>query len=245
MVIFQQEHDHEPVWHMLCTVTRYCFVIGKFESISIWTNVNLELISPWRRHPWHHVSPQLDNGSSLGLNQDNKFHVVNMGPPGSCRPQVGPILTTWTLLSGLLTAHWSAAGSSSHFRAFWVTFLKKVCAATRKIVLPKSSLSFCKMIINKNTRRIQNWQKKMTRRFVESYPMNDSIIEKYFLQLIKMRHWQKWTRYRIHTTSIKGHVKVIVFYRYFNSRCCINLLHCRYCHNGFALPFGKKNTLVL
>ena len=33
---------------------------------------------------------------------DSKVHGANMGPgpPGSCRPQVGPMLATWTLLSG-------------------------------------------------------------------------------------------------------------------------------------------------
>ena len=25
-----------------------------------------------------------------------------MGPPGSCRPQMGPMLTPWTLLSGII-----------------------------------------------------------------------------------------------------------------------------------------------
>ena len=33
-------------------------------------------------------------------NPDSKVHVAHMGPPGSCRPQLGPMLAPWTLLSG-------------------------------------------------------------------------------------------------------------------------------------------------
>ena len=38
--------------------------------------------------------------SKRGTNPDSKVHGANMGPPGSCRPQMGPILAPWTLLSG-------------------------------------------------------------------------------------------------------------------------------------------------
>ena len=31
---------------------------------------------------------------------DSKVHGAHMGPPGSCRPQMGPMLAPWTLLSG-------------------------------------------------------------------------------------------------------------------------------------------------
>ena len=33
---------------------------------------------------------------------DRKVQGANMGPPGSCRPQMGPMLAPWTLLSGAL-----------------------------------------------------------------------------------------------------------------------------------------------
>ena len=33
---------------------------------------------------------------------DSKVHGANMGPPESCRPQMGPMLAPWTLLSGIL-----------------------------------------------------------------------------------------------------------------------------------------------
>ena len=38
-----------------------------------------------------------------------KFMGPTWGPPGSCRPQMGPILSTWTLLSGCIFigfSHW-------------------------------------------------------------------------------------------------------------------------------------------
>ena len=34
---------------------------------------------------------------------DSKVHVANMGPTGSCRPHMGPILARWALLSGTCT----------------------------------------------------------------------------------------------------------------------------------------------
>ena len=37
---------------------------------------------------------------------DNKIHENNMGPPGSCRPQMGPMLVPWTLLSGVTLLYW-------------------------------------------------------------------------------------------------------------------------------------------
>ena len=36
---------------------------------------------------------------------DSKVHGANMGPPGSCRPQIVPILAPWTLLSGVSCLH--------------------------------------------------------------------------------------------------------------------------------------------
>ena len=40
---------------------------------------------------------------------DSKVHWQTWGPPGSCRPQVGPMLASWTLLSG--HAEYSKHGS--------------------------------------------------------------------------------------------------------------------------------------
>ena len=34
-----------------------------------------------------------------------KFMGPTWGPPGSCRPQMGPILAPWTLLSGVYCYH--------------------------------------------------------------------------------------------------------------------------------------------
>ena len=36
-----------------------------------------------------------------------KFMGPTWGPPGSCRPQMGPMLAPWTLLSWTLVSHWS------------------------------------------------------------------------------------------------------------------------------------------
>ena len=38
---------------------------------------------------------------------DSKVHGANMGPPGSCRPQMGPMLAPWTLLSEIFIKQYS------------------------------------------------------------------------------------------------------------------------------------------
>ena len=39
--------------------------------------------------------------SLMPVYPDTKFMEATWGPPGSCRPQMGPMLAPWTLLSGL------------------------------------------------------------------------------------------------------------------------------------------------
>ena len=46
---------------------------------------------------------------------DSKVHGANMGPPGSCRPQIGPMLAPWTLLS------WMVGTTSWYGHAFRIT----------------------------------------------------------------------------------------------------------------------------
>ena len=36
---------------------------------------------------------------------DSKVHGANMGPSGSCWPQMGPMLAPWSLLSGIVSLH--------------------------------------------------------------------------------------------------------------------------------------------
>ena len=38
----------------------------------------------------------------IPISQIAKFMGPTWGPPGSCRPQIGPMLAPWTLLSGML-----------------------------------------------------------------------------------------------------------------------------------------------
>ena len=38
----------------------------------------------------------------IPISQITKFMGPTWGPPGSCRPQIGPMLAPWTLLSGML-----------------------------------------------------------------------------------------------------------------------------------------------
>ena len=46
------------------------------------------------------TNEQLETPQTDLIGHDNKVHVPTWGPPGSCRPQMGPMLAPWTLLSG-------------------------------------------------------------------------------------------------------------------------------------------------
>ena len=53
----------------------------------------------------------LQNGRHFFLFQCDNSQIAKLmeptwGPPGSCRPQMGPMLAPWTLLSGLLCMSW-------------------------------------------------------------------------------------------------------------------------------------------
>ena len=48
------------------------------------------------------------------MSQIANFMGPTWGPPGSCRPQMGPMLVPWTLLSGVLTYHPSFKNSNDN-----------------------------------------------------------------------------------------------------------------------------------
>ena len=64
---------------------------------------------------WSSGSVRKYNDSDI---PDNKVRVANMGPPGSWRPQVGPTLAPWILLSGIpvcCTQPLSSEGHNAYF----------------------------------------------------------------------------------------------------------------------------------
>ena len=54
------------------------------------------------------------------ITQIAKFMGPTRGPPGSCRPQMGPMLTPWTLLSGYTRPH--ARGALTYTRGSLFAF---------------------------------------------------------------------------------------------------------------------------
>ena len=63
----------------------------------------------------------------LDIIPDSKVHGANMGSPGSCRPQMGPMLVPWILLSRMLCKRikrllfeHSASGDAA-IDNFWIT----------------------------------------------------------------------------------------------------------------------------
>ena len=55
---------------------------------------------------------------------DSKVHGANMGPPGPCRPQMGPMLAPWILQSGtLMCAKWAHLCTPGLVAHGWIWFL--------------------------------------------------------------------------------------------------------------------------
>ena len=67
-------------------------VIPWWKISEMWRN--LHWILCWRNVAFYY------SGCSLNSSQITKFMGPTWGPPGSCRPQLGPMLAPWTLLSG-------------------------------------------------------------------------------------------------------------------------------------------------
>ena len=61
--------------------------------------------------------------------QITKFMGPTWGPPGSCRPQMGPMLTPWTLLSGPWWQSWHYGKSSFQWYVKWISVCMGVCVS--------------------------------------------------------------------------------------------------------------------
>ena len=56
---------------------------------------------------WSRTSGAIYVSQPIKTSPDSKVHGTNMGPPGSCQPQMGPMLAPWTWLSGSVCVTWS------------------------------------------------------------------------------------------------------------------------------------------
>ena len=98
--------------------TRLCYAMISMETMQLETRLcnscdlffNEKSNDSWQKYV-KLLNFKLNNQiSTLSLNsavmsQIAKFIGPTWGPPGSCRPQMGPILARWTLLSGVTTDH--------------------------------------------------------------------------------------------------------------------------------------------
>ena len=120
MVIFLQNrhpiHENQPcsvyyefkIWiQSQPSWTSYKASVSILGKISMLNNI-IKISSPiccldfcWK---CFHRSPQMPCGCypQWQISQIAKFMGPTWGPPGSCRPQMGPMLAPWTLLSGML-----------------------------------------------------------------------------------------------------------------------------------------------
>ena len=89
-IYYLQNINMHPSLTLTTCILQYShkkIIICCHNTVGVITEVSLQ--SWWNALAAHHSFP------------DNKVHGANMGPPGSCRPQMGPMLAPWTLLWGL------------------------------------------------------------------------------------------------------------------------------------------------
>ena len=105
-------YNHDVDLHLLVPSQRYPAESCKcacFSGNACLLDVCFQFLFVFQRlvlvhHTWafHFNRLMAEEHDSQQSSQIAKFMGPTWGPPGSCRPQVGPILTPWTLLSGLL-----------------------------------------------------------------------------------------------------------------------------------------------
>ena len=93
-----------------------------------------------------------------GIYPDSKVHGANMGPPGSCRPQMGPMLAPWTLLSVYLfqgdpkfvnlyhaefTSTWHVFIFYHFMRVGWLKHLKSLLVEDKDHCIPHIYDQWC------------------------------------------------------------------------------------------------------
>ena len=71
---------------------------------------------------WHWYIVPLPQRQPVEEHPDNEVHGASMGPTGSCRPQMGPMLTPWTWVQGmarLLVRNYNKPQAASGLIGYW------------------------------------------------------------------------------------------------------------------------------
>ena len=123
-------------WQRVCSKGNSCFKSIMRKSFiqllyvkSIWVRCGTSPLADWAKNG-SNIATMNDNSSSFDFHhtaprkcsQIAKFTGPTWGPPGSCRPQMGPMLVPWTLLSGLWMSY-----SAQHNSKFTYLSYKMIC----------------------------------------------------------------------------------------------------------------------
>ena len=93
--------------HPCSNVSKTIYRMDLYISMASWKTAISPLLTQWRycSLPLSHQYCKVEETS-----QRARFMGPTWGPPGSCRPQMGPMLAPWTFLSGL-GLHWLRLGA--------------------------------------------------------------------------------------------------------------------------------------
>ena len=110
------------------------FFLTFYNGCSYLSRLGLKINHASKRGPCVTVSPN---------HPDGKVHGTNTGPPGSCRPQMGPILAPWSLLSGHLPTITITSTNSRSLRLLEPLFTKRQDVLPLKLVKFRSCDNRC------------------------------------------------------------------------------------------------------
>ena len=90
-------------WHNSLMKIYLCiFFLGYINLICIYDPLDISICCLVGECDWMHLWTTVGHGKDgCWPSQIARFMGPTWGPPGSCRPQVGPMLAPWTLLFGL------------------------------------------------------------------------------------------------------------------------------------------------
>ena len=120
----QLQHTRELLLYYLSSTRyeRYCSYCWLWSSISRKLDNHYIHSTICQRHmSWYSLKRTDKYRGLLWIDtQIAKFMGPTRGPPGSCRPQMGPMAVPWTLLSGHMSRTWPTRKVSINY-SVWMT----------------------------------------------------------------------------------------------------------------------------
>ena len=117
---------HGPYWRAIFLSSKSSRDINYINSFCVLSNIMLYCSAIYRESMVFHED-------QINTTQIARFMGPTWGPPGSCRPQMGPMLAPWTLLPGMVTRALGANDTRSSGTVMLTVWILVPLSFTRKV----------------------------------------------------------------------------------------------------------------